>query len=50
MGVHAHRCMVCGLDLKDAEPCQTLPVYVIPGCSKCLFMYEVGEIARVALR
>ena len=36
-------CVICPPVLKDSEPCETSPLDVILGCSKCLFMCEGGE-------
>lgn len=42
-----HACaVVCCPTLKNSKPCETpTPTPVILGCSKCLFMLEVGERA-----
>lgn len=39
--------MACCPALKDSEACETSLLGMIPGCSKCLFTYEVGEWAGV---
>lgn len=44
--VYACVCMVGCPVLMDSKPCETPPLDVIPGCSKCLFLCEVGEWAR----
>ena len=41
--VRMSACVICSPVLKDSEPCETSPLDVGPGCSKCLFMCEGGE-------
>lgn len=41
-----YACMVCCPVVWDSKPCETWSLGVTPGCSKCLFMCEVGERAE----
>lgn len=45
MQVCVYVCMVCSPVLKDSKPYETSPLDAVPGCFKCLFMYEVGRWA-----
>lgn len=45
VGVRVHACVrdLLSCFIKDSEPCETSPLGVILGRSKCLFMCEGGE-------